>query len=118
MSEVMLKTHLICTDVHEEYCVKWCGKMMDARPYLKNDLPIFILVGTDGRMELNTIDIQLIEKTAKSLSHPHGREAITSDCVRIYLLEEDESERLMGYVFHNHVKQYQQMFDKFEYMSV
>lgn len=116
MQEVMLKTHLICSDVHEEYFVKWCGKLMDAQPLLKNDLPIFIVVGSDGRMELNTIDIKMIEKCAKSLSHPRGREAITSDCARIYLLEEDGSERLMGKVFHNHVKQYQQMFDKFEYI--
>lgn len=116
MQEVMLKTHLICSDVHEEYFVKWCGKLMDAQPLLKNDLPIFIVVGSDGRMELNTIDIKMIEKCAKSLSHPRGREAITSDCARIYLLEEDGSERLMGKVFHNHVKQYQQMFDRFEYI--
>ena len=116
MSEVMLKTHLIVSDVHEEYFIKWCGKLVDARPLLKNDLPIFILVGSDGRMELNTIDIKMIEHCAKSLSHPRGKEAITSDCTRIYLLEEDGNERLMGKVFHNHVKQYQQMFDKFEYI--
>ena len=116
MSEVMLKTHLICTKVNDEYFVKWCGKMKDARPLLKNDLPIFILVGANGRMELNTIDIKQIEQCAKNLSHPRGRESFTSDCARIYLLEEDETERLMGKVFHNHVKQYQQMFDKFEYI--
>lgn len=114
MSEVMLKTHLICKDVHEEYSIKWCGKLTDVKPFIKNDLPVFILVGTDGRMELNTIDIKMIEKCAKSLSHPHGREAITSDCVSIYLLDENENEILMGRVFHNHVKQYQQMYDRFE----
>ena len=116
MSEVMLKTHLICTKVSDEYEIKWCGKLVDARPLLKNGWPIFIIVGTDGRMELNTIDIKTIEHCAKSLSHPRGREAITSDCARIYLLEEDGNERLMGKVFHNHVKQYQQMYDKFEYI--
>ena len=115
MQEVMLKTHLICTDVHEEYSVKWCGKLIDAKPQLKNDLPIFVLVGTNGRMELNTIDIEFIEHTAKRLSHPRGRESVTSDCVHIYLLEEDGTERLMGKVFHNHVKQYQQMYDRFDF---
>ena len=113
MQEVKLKTHLICTDVHEEYSIKWCGKLMDAKPLLKNDLPIFIIVGSDGRMELNTIDIKMLEKCAKSLSHPHGRESITSDCAHIYLLEENGNERLMGKVFHNHIKQYQQMYDTF-----
>ena len=116
MSTVMLKTHLICTDVHEEYFVKWCGKLKDAKPLLKNGLPIFIVIGTDGRMELNTIDIKAIEQCAKNLSHPRGREAITSDCARIYLLEEDDNQRLMGKVFHTHVKQYQQMYDRFEYI--
>jgi len=116
MSEVMLKTHLITTDVHEEYFVKWCGKFSDIKPALKNDLPIFIIVASGGRMELNTIDIKTIEKCAKSLCRPRGREAITTDCARIYILEEDESETLMGKVFHNHVKQYQQMFDKFQYI--
>ena len=114
MSTVMLKTHLICTDVHDEYFVKWCGKLKDAKPLLKNGLPIFIIVGADGRMELNTIDIKEIERCAKNLCHPRGRESITSDCARIYLLEEDDNERLMGKVFQTHVKQYQQMYDKFE----
>lgn len=116
MAVVKLKTHLICTDMHDEYFVKWCGKLIDARPQLKNGLPIFIIVGTDGRVELNTIDIGSIEKCAKHLCHPHGRGSFTSDCARIYLLEEDGNERLMGKVFQNHIKQYQQMFDEFEYV--
>ena len=116
MAVVKLKTHLICTDMHDEYFVKWCGKLIDARPQLKNGLPIFIIVGTDGRVELNTIDIGSIEKCAKHLCHPHGRESFTSDCARIYLLEEDGNERLMGKVFQSHIKQYQQMFDEFEYI--
>lgn len=114
--EVKLKTHLIVTDVHEEYFVKWCGKMANVRPLFKNDLPVFVVVGSDGRMELNTIDIKSIERCAKSVSHPRGREAITSDCARIYIVEEDGTETLMGKVFHNHVKQYQQMYDRFEYV--
>jgi len=116
MQEVMLKTHLIVSDVHEEYFVKWCGKLVDVEPQLKNGMPIFVIVGSDGRIELNTIDIKTIERCAKSLSHPRGKEAITSDCTRIYILEENGAETLMGKVFHNHVKQYQQMFDKFEYI--
>ena len=112
----MLKTHLICTEITDEYFVKWCGKFSDVKPVLKNNLPIFIIVAGGGRMELNTIDIKAIEKCAKNLCRPRGREAITTDCARIYILEEDESETLMGKVFHNHVKQYQQMFDRFEYI--
>ena len=117
MSDVMLKTHLICTGVREEYFVKWCGKLIDAHPLLKNGLPVFIIISADGRTELNTIDIQTIEKYAKYACHPRGRSSTTFDCVRIYLLEEDGSERLMGKVFQNHIKQYQQMFDRFEYVG-
>lgn len=116
MSQVMLKTHLIVSDVHEEYFVKWCGKLANVKPLLKNELPIFIIIGGGGRIELNTIDIKEIERYAKKLCRPRGKEAITSDCARIYILEEDESETLMGKVFHNHVKQYQQMYDRFEYI--
>lgn len=115
MPEVMLKTHLIVTDMHDEYKVKWTGKMKDAKPFIKNGLPVFILVGSEGRLELNTIDIDYIEKCAKNLSHPRGKQAITSDSVYIYLLEENENEKLMGVLLHDHVKQYQQMYDRFEY---
>ena len=116
MQEVKLKTHLIVTDIHEEYTVKWCGKLIDVKPLLKNGLPIFVLSGNQGRLELNTIDIQYIEQCAKKFCRAHGRAAITSDVVDIYILDEDENQKLMGHVFHNHVKQYQQMYDKFEYI--
>ena len=42
---------------------------------------------------LNTLDIKLIEDTAKRLTHPRGREAFTTDCARIYIVEEDETEK-------------------------
>lgn len=116
MSTVMLKTHLICTGVSDEYYVKWCGKLIDARPAIKNDLPVFIVIGAGGRVELNTIDIEAIERCAKNMARPRGRESFTSDCARIYLLEEDDNEKLMGKVFQNHIKKYQQMYDRFEYI--
>lgn len=114
MAIVNLKTHLIISDMHEEYFVKWIGKLMDTKPLIKNGFPVFVIVGSNGRIELNTLDIELIEKTAKRLTHPRGREAFTTDCARIYIVEEDETEKLMGKVIHNHIKQYQQMFDKFK----
>ena len=114
MQEIKLKTHLIVTDVHEEYHIKWTGHLKDTRPYLKNGLPVFIIVGADGRMELNTIDMQLIEHCAKNLTHPRGRGAFSTDSAYIYILEEDEKETLMGTVIHDHIKQYQQMYDTFK----
>lgn len=114
MTVVNLKTHLIISDIHEEYFVKWTGKMKDVKPLIKNGLPVFVVVSSDGRIELNTIDIKTIEKTAKSLTHPRGRGAFITDYAYIYIVEEDETETLMGTVTHNHITQYQQMFDKFE----
>lgn len=111
MQEVMVKTHLIVTDVHEEYFVDWCGKLANTKPLLKNNMPIFIIIGSEARMELNTIDIKRIEECAKRMTHPRGRQAVTTDTARIYIKEEDGKETYMGRVIHNHVKQYQQMYD-------
>lgn len=111
MQEVMVKTHLIVTDVHEEYFVDWCGKLMDTKPLFKNNMPVFVIVGADGRSEINTIDIRSLEETAKKMTRPRGRQAVTTDTARIYIKEEDGKEKLMGRVTHSHVKQYQQMYD-------
>ena len=113
MQEVMIKTHLIVTDVHEEYKIEWCGKIADTKPLLKNGMPVFIIISSEERVEMNTIDIKSIENCAKRITHPHGRKAITTDIARIYLKEEDGHEEFMGRVIHNHVKKYQQMYDRF-----
>lgn len=115
MSEVLVKTHLIVTSVHEEYHIKWVGKILDAKPKFKNDKPIFAIVGGRGRTELNTTDMKLIEKCAKNLTMPRGRQAITTDTARIYIIEEDDNEKLLGILIHNHVKNYAPMYDKVEY---
>lgn len=65
MQEIKLKTHLIVTDVHEEYFVDWCGSIINTKPLLKNNMPIFIIISSEKRMELNTIDIKQIEENAK-----------------------------------------------------
>lgn len=35
MAEVLVKTHLIVTDVHEEYNINWCGKIINTKPKIK-----------------------------------------------------------------------------------
>jgi len=114
MQEVMLKTHLIVTNVHEEYLVEWCGSIAKTKPLFKNDMPVFIIIGSEERMELNTLDIKIVEENAKRLTHPRGRQAVTTDTSRIYIKEENGHEEFLGRVIHNHVKQYQQMYDRFE----
>lgn len=115
VEEKAFKTHLIVTDIHEEYDVKWTGRLIDARPLLRNGLPVFVLSSSVRRMELNTIDVRLIEECAKQLTEPHGRAAVTTDRTYIYLKEIDGNERLMGSVTHRHVKTYAPMYDKIAY---
>lgn len=110
--EVMVKTHLIITDVHEEYSVNWCGKMSELRPKFKNDKPIFVIVGGEGRIELNTTNMVEIEETAKKMTKPRGRQAVTTDKAFIYLIDEDDKEKVVGVVVHNHVKTYAPMYDR------
>ena len=115
MKEISIKTHLIITDIHEEYEINWCGKILDAKPLIKNNKPIFAIVGSKGRIELNTVDMQRIEKVAKLLTQPRGRSAITTDVARIYIKEVDENEKLIGTVTHHHVKTFAPMYDKVGY---
>ena len=116
MAEVLVKTHLIVTDVHEEYNINWCGKIINTKPKIKNGKPIFAVVSSRGRMELNTTDMQRVEKCAKLLTAPKGRQAITSDTAYIYIIEENDKETLMGVLTHNHVKSYAPMFDKVDFI--
>ena len=65
MEEVAVKTHLIITDIHEEYHMNWCGKIFDAKPKLKNGLPVFTIIGSRGRMEISTIDMKQKETAGR-----------------------------------------------------
>ena len=112
MEEVMVKTHLIITDIHDEYHMNWCGKIVEAKPLLKNGLPLFIIIGTKGRLELNTIDMKQLERSAKLLTRPKGRSAITTDTARIYIKEADGNDFLLGVLTHKNVKTFSPMHDK------
>lgn len=115
MQEVMIKSHLIITDIHNEYHMDWCGKIADAKPMLKDGLPIFVIIGTRGRIELNTIDMKRIENAAKTLTYPKGKSAVSIDKARIYIKEEDGSDFLLGVMTHKNVKTFAPMFDKVGY---
>lgn len=112
MEEVAIKTHLIITDKHNEYNMNWCGKIINTKPKIKNGKPIFIVIGSQGRMELNTVDMASVEKCAKLLTNPRGRGAVTKDIARIYIEEEDGAQTLLGILEHKYVKQYAPMYDK------
>lgn len=115
MEEVRVKTHLIITDIHEEYQIKWYGKIAQMKPKFKNNKLLFAIVGGKGRVELNTNDMKEIEERAKRLTYPRGRTAVTEDNAYIYLIEEDNTEQKIGTVTHYKIKTYAPMYDKVGY---
>lgn len=117
MEEISIKTHLIITDIHDEYHMNWCGKIADAKPLLKDGLPLFIIIGTRGRIELNTIDMKYLEHSAKLLTHPKGRSAISIDTSRIYIKEINGNDFLLGVMTHKHIKTFAPMYDKVGFMK-
>lgn len=112
MTEVKVKTHLIITDIHEEYKVKWVEKLIETNPKLVNGLPVFVIVGGVGRTELNTIDIKEIERVGKLMTRPRGREGVTTDKAYVYIKEKGDKETLVCIITHNHVKTFAPMYDK------
>lgn len=115
IENVLIKTHLIVTDVHEEYSIKWCGKIIDTNPILKNGKPVFVVIGRDSRVELNTVDMKQIENCAKRLTQPKGRAAATTDQAFIYIKEVGGKETCIGVVTHKHIKKYAPMYDQVGY---
>ena len=116
MQEIMVKTHLIITDIHEEYHINWCGKLIDTKPALdKNGMPIFVIIGSQSRIEVSTIDINYLEKCAKKLTYPKGRGAISVDKAYIYIKEIGGHEKLLGILTHKRVKSFAPMHDKIGY---
>lgn len=112
MEEVKVKTHLIITDIHEEYHINWCGKIFDANPLIIDNKPVFVVIGARGRVELNTIDMKQLEECAKLLTEPRGRSAVSKDSSHIYIKEVDGNEMLLGVLTHRRVKSYAPMFDR------
>ena len=117
MEELTVKTHLIITDIHDEYHMNWCGKIADAKPLLKDGLPLFIIIGTRGRIELNCVDMKRIERCAKSLTYPKGRSAVSIDTSRIYIKEIDGNDFLLGVMTHKNIKTFAPMHDKVGFMK-
>lgn len=114
MEEVRIKTHLIITDIHNEYHIDWCGKIANTNPKFKNGKPVFIIVGSkgNGRMEVNTTSMKEVEKCAKLMTNPRGRGSVTTDICRIFIKEENGKETLMGILTQNNIKSYAPMYDK------
>ena len=115
MQEIKIKTHLIVTDVHDEFNIKWCGKIVDTNPVLQNGLPVFILISSESRVEMNTINMKHIENCAKRLTRPKGRSAVSTDKTYIYIKEVSGKDTLIGVVTHNRIKSFAPMYDSVGY---
>lgn len=109
---MLVKTHLIVTDQYDNYTVKWTGRLMEADIEFKNNLPVFVIISNNGRIEMNTLDIGSVEKQAKKFTCPKGRGALTTDKGFIYVKERGGKEKLLGCVVHNHIRKYAPMFDE------
>lgn len=112
MQEISIKTHLIINDIHSEYQVNWFGKIAETDPALQNGLPIFVIVGSRGRIEMNTINMSRLEDCAKRLTEPKGRSAISKDSSHIYIKEKGGREVPICTVVHKRVKSFSPMYDK------
>lgn len=110
--QVIDKTKFIVLDVQDEFYTKWCGRMIDSKPVFENDKPIFIIVGSHCRLELNTFDIKYVEKMARKITCPKGRQAVTSDSARIYIKEDSDNEMLLAVVFHTRAKTFAPVIEK------
>ena len=117
MEECLVKTHLIITDIHNEYNMNWCGKILDTKPLLEKGMPVFAVIGTGGRIELSTTDMTRLENVAKLLTQPKGRSAISIDSSRIYIKEVDGTEKLLGILTHKRIKEFAPMYDKVGYFE-
>lgn len=111
-SFVKIKSHLIITDIHNEFDINWCGKLAETQPQIVDGLPVFVIIGRKGRIELNTINIAQLEDCAKRLTDPKGKTAITKDSSHIYIKEVNGEETLMCTITCKKIVSYAPMYDK------
>ena len=110
---MLVKTHLIVTGQRDNYTVKWTGRLMDANiEFNKDNLPVFVILSKNKRIEMPTLDMVAVENTAKKVTEPRGRGALTTDKAFIYVKERGGKEKLLGSVTHDHYRDYAPMFDE------
>ena len=113
MKEVMLKTHLIVKDVHDEYYMNWCGTIANVQPAFTEDGQLmFAVVSSNSRVEINTLDMSELERMAKKITSPKGRTAISKDIARIYVIDQKQEQHLLGELIHKRIKSFAPMYDK------
>ena len=98
-------TRFICIDSRDEYSIKWHRKIIDTNPIFdRNGKLSFAIIGSQNRMEINTLDMKYLEKCAKLMTRPKGRSAISTDKAYIYIKEINGTETMLGVLTHNRIK--------------
>lgn len=101
----VVNTRFICIDSQDEYYINWHKKIIDTNPIFdKNGKLSFVIIGSQSRMEINTLDIKYLEKCAKLLTCPKGRSAVSTDKAYIYIKEIGGKETMIGVLIHNRIK--------------
>ena len=113
MKEVMLKTHLIIKDIHDEYYMNWCGTIANVQPaFTEKGQLMFAIVSSNSRIEINTLDMSELERVAKRITSPKGRNAVARDIARIYVIDHKQEQHLIGELVHKRIKTFAPMYDK------
>ena len=114
MNKIGEQTKFILLKTEDDFYTEWCGRIIDSNPIIQNNKFIFVIIGSQYRLEINTNDINYVEKIAKKMTKPKGRQAVASDSVRIYIKEKFDNEKLLGVLFHNRTKVFAPVYDNKE----
>ena len=102
--EEVTNTHLICIGCDDDFQMKWIRKIIDTNPSFDGDKLSFVIIGSNSRVEISTMDFNRLENVAKRITAPKGRSAISTDKAYIYIKEVGGGEKLMGILTHNRIK--------------
>ena len=102
--EKVTNTRLICIGCDDNFQMKWIRKIIDTNPIFDEDKLSFVIIGSNSRIEISTMDFNRLENVAKRITVPKGRSAISTDKAYIYIKEVGGGEKLMGVLTHNRIK--------------
>ena len=114
MSEkVEVKPTLICIDSRDEYELKWTGRIIDANPAFDEKGQLnFIIISSQSRVEVNTLDLSYLEKIAKKLTYPKGRGAVSTDKAYIFVRSVDGKQYPLGTFTHQKLRTFAPVYGK------
>ena len=100
----VVSTRLICIGCDDEYQMKWVRKIIDTNPIFVDNQLSFVIIGSNSRIEVNTMDFKRLENIAKRITVPKGRGSVSTDKAYIYIKEIGGGDKLMGVLTHNRIK--------------